>query len=52
MAAYDSVIESLAKTGPKAEELDRVRSKMRSDWYDQLEIPVSRASALAPRCAS
>ena len=47
MAAYDSVIESLAKTGPKAEELDRVRSKMRSDWYDQLEIPVSRASALA-----
>ena len=47
IAAYDSVIESLAKTGPKAEELDRVRSKMRSDWYDQLEIPVSRASALA-----
>ena len=47
MTAYDSVIESLAKTGPKAEELDRVRSKMRSDWYDQLEIPVSRASALA-----
>jgi predicted Zn-dependent peptidase len=47
MAAYDSVIESLAKTGPKTEELDRVRSKMRSDWYDQLEIPVSRASALA-----
>jgi len=47
MVAYDSVIESLAKTGPKAEELDRVRSKMRADWYDQLEIPVSRASALA-----
>jgi len=47
MAAYDSVIDTLAKTGPKAEELDRVRSKMRSDWYDQLEIPVSRASALA-----
>jgi zinc protease len=47
MTAYDSVIESLAKIGPKAEELDRVRSKMRSDWYDQLEIPVSRASALA-----
>jgi len=46
MTAYDSVIESLAKIGPKAEELDRVRSKMRSDWYDQLEIPVSRASAL------
>jgi zinc protease len=47
MAVYDVVIESLAKSGPKPEELDRVRSKMRSDWYDQLEIPVSRASALA-----
>jgi zinc protease len=47
IAAYDAAVESLAKAGPKAEELDRVRSKMRSDWYDQLEIPVSRASALA-----
>ena len=47
MAAYDAVIDALAKAGPKPEELDRVRSKMRSDWYDNLEIPVSRASALA-----
>jgi zinc protease len=47
IAAYDAAVESLAKAGPNAEELDRVRSKMRSDWYDQLEIPVSRASALA-----
>ena len=47
IAAYDAAIDALAKAGPKAEELDRVRSKMRSDWYDQLEIPVSRASALA-----
>ena len=47
IAAYDSAVDSLAKTGPKPEELERVRSKMRSDWYDQLEIPVSRASALA-----
>jgi zinc protease len=47
IAAYDTAIEALARTGPKPEELDRVRSKMRSDWYDQLEIPVSRASALA-----
>ena len=47
MAAYDAAIESFARTGPKPEELERVRTKMRSDWYDQLEIPVSRASALA-----
>jgi len=47
IAAYDAAIESLARTGPQPEELARVRNKMRSDWYDQLEIPVSRASALA-----
>jgi predicted Zn-dependent peptidase len=47
ITAYDTAIESLARTGPKPDELERVRSKMRSDWYDQLEIPVSRASALA-----
>ena len=47
IAAYDAAVGALAKSGPKADELDRVRSKMRSDWYDQLEIPVSRASALA-----
>jgi len=47
IAAYDTAIESLARTGPKADELDRVRSKMRSDWYDQLEIPLGRASTLA-----
>jgi zinc protease len=47
IAAYDTAIESLARTGPKADELERVRSKMRSDWYDQLEIPLTRASTLA-----
>ncbi|HTR25729.1 MAG TPA: pitrilysin family protein [Terriglobales bacterium] len=47
MAAFDAAVESLARTGPKPEELERVRTKMRSDWYDQLEIPVSRASALS-----
>ena len=47
IAAYDAAIESLARTGPKADELERVRSKMRSDWYDQLEIPLGRASTLA-----
>jgi len=47
LAAYDSAVEALALKGPKADELERVRSKMRSDWYDQLEIPLTRASALS-----
>ncbi len=47
IAAYDAAIESLARSGPKAEEIERVRTKMRSDWYDQLEIPLGKASALA-----
>ena len=47
IAAYDTAVEALARTGPKPEELERVRTKMRSDWYDQLEIPLGQASALA-----
>jgi predicted Zn-dependent peptidase len=27
--------------------MERIRTKMRSDWYAQLEIPVERASVLA-----
>jgi predicted Zn-dependent peptidase len=47
VAAYDEAIASLIKQGPSAAELERVRAKMRSDWYGQLEIPISRASALS-----
>ena len=47
LAAYDEVLRQLAERGPDAAELDRVRAKMRSDWYDQLEIPISRASVLS-----
>jgi len=47
IAAYDAAVDALAHAGPKAEELERVRTKMRSDWYDQLEIPLGQASALA-----
>jgi predicted Zn-dependent peptidase len=47
VAAYDAVIEDLAKNGPSAADLQRIRAKMRSDWYDQLEIPITRASALS-----
>jgi zinc protease len=45
--AYDQVIADLAKKGPSPAQLERISNKMRSDWYAQLEIPVSRASALS-----
>jgi zinc protease len=47
VTAYDTAIDTLTRTGPKPEELERIRNKMRSDWYDQLETPLGRASALA-----
>jgi len=46
MSAYDAVIRDLAASGPTEGELARVRTKMRSDWYGQLEIPMQRAIAL------
>jgi zinc protease len=46
LAAYDQVIADLAKKGPSPAQLERISSKMRSDWYAQLEIPVSRAQVL------
>ncbi len=47
MKAYDEVIRRLASEGASAPELERIRAKMRSDWYSQLELPLDRASALA-----
>jgi zinc protease len=47
VTAYDEAITALATKGPSREQLERVAAKMRSDWYDQLEIPVNRASALS-----
>jgi len=47
LAAYDSTIKDLTDKGPTAADLDRIVAKMRSDWYGQLEIPISRASALS-----
>ena len=47
LTAYDAAVADLSTPGPRPEELDRIRSKMRSDWYDQLQIPVNRASALS-----
>ena len=45
--AYEAAIGELAAKGPNLAELERIRAKMRSDWYEQLEIPISRASVLA-----
>ena len=47
LAAYDATVKELAEKGPSQEELSRIVAKMRSDWYDQLEIPINRASALS-----
>ena len=47
LSAYDAAIADLAKKAPSREEVERVAAKMRSDWYDQLEIPINRASALS-----
>ena len=47
LSAYDSVIRGLADRGASGPALERIRAKMRSDWYNELEIPIERASALA-----
>lgn len=47
LSAYDAAIAELAKKGPSREQVERIAAKMRSDWYDELEIPVNRASALS-----
>jgi predicted Zn-dependent peptidase len=47
MRAYDAVIAGLAAKGPSSSEMERIRTKMRSDWYAQLEIPIDRASILS-----
>jgi len=47
VAAYDATVKELAEKGPSQEELSRIVAKMKSDWYDQLEIPINRASALS-----
>ena len=47
LAAYDEAIQELASKGPTREQLVRVQTKMRSDWYDQMEQPIDRASLIA-----
>lgn len=45
--SYDSVISELAQNQVSAQELSRARNKFRSDWYAELERPISRAASLA-----
>jgi zinc protease len=47
LAAYDAALAELSKSGPSPAELERIRSKMRADWYANLELPESRAQALS-----
>jgi zinc protease len=47
LGAYDAVVHDLAEHGASEAALERIRTKMRSDWYSQLEIPIQRASVLA-----
>jgi zinc protease len=47
LSAYDAAIQDVAQKGPSKADLDRVVTKMRSDWYGQLEVPINRASALS-----
>ncbi len=47
LTALDEIIASIATQGVTAAELDRTKTKMLSDYYSELEIPLSRADALA-----
>ena len=46
LAVYNAAIRTLAAGGCSQSELDRVLTKMRSDWYGELESPEHRASFL------
>lgn len=47
LVSYDAVIKRLGADGPTASELEIAITKIRSDWYGQLEIPVERAEVLS-----
>ncbi|HMG84270.1 MAG TPA: pitrilysin family protein [Terracidiphilus sp.] len=47
LGAYDAALKDLAENGPSQQDLDRIVTKMRSDIYGNLEIPINRASALS-----
>jgi predicted Zn-dependent peptidase len=47
VAAMDEIIASVGNQGVAAAELERTKTKMLSDYYSGLEIPLSRADSLA-----
>jgi len=47
LAALDASIRDLIDKGPSQQDVDRVVTKMRSDWYANLENPIDRASVLS-----
>ncbi len=47
LGTYADTLKSLATHGPSASEMERIKAKMQSDWYAQLEIPIQRASVIA-----
>ncbi len=47
LAAYDANLRDLIEKGPSQEDVDRVVTKMRSDWYGNLEDFIDRASMLS-----
>jgi predicted Zn-dependent peptidase len=47
MSAYDAVIADLASNDISVSDLDNVVTKVRSNWYGQLETPLDRAEALS-----
>jgi predicted Zn-dependent peptidase len=47
VAAIQDEIDKVARIGVSPAELTRVKTKMRSDLYSSLELPINRADALA-----
>jgi zinc protease len=47
VAAVQAEIDAIAQQGLPAEELERAKTKMASDLYSTLELPIERASELA-----
>lgn len=47
LAAYNATIKDLIDKGPSQQDVDRVVTKMRSDFYANLEVPIDRASVLS-----
>jgi predicted Zn-dependent peptidase len=47
LAAFDANIKDLIDEGPSQQDVNRVVTKMRSDFYSNLEDPISRASVLS-----